>query len=150
MRYSNLKKYFSTYPPPTLIHLSHRLTSASFDCCRSHFRISVSTSSSSAKRLPATCTHATIEGVFYVVRAATVAIQWCGKHTSTTLEGLCLLRGPCRGVILKTTGAAVEAGEIVPDTQWIGGYVGPMVGLDAVEKRRILPLTGIESRLSSP
>jgi hypothetical protein len=44
--------YFSTYPPPTLIHLSNRFTSASkpalekrFDCCLSHFRASVSTSS---------------------------------------------------------------------------------------------------------
>jgi hypothetical protein len=42
--------YFSTYPPPTLIHLSHRFTSASkpaayksFDCYLSHFRTSVST-----------------------------------------------------------------------------------------------------------
>jgi hypothetical protein len=39
------KKYFWTYPPPTLIHLPHRITSASkpaayksFDCCLSHFR----------------------------------------------------------------------------------------------------------------
>jgi hypothetical protein len=37
--------YFSTYPPPTLIHLSHRFISASkpaeqksSDCCLSHFR----------------------------------------------------------------------------------------------------------------
>jgi hypothetical protein len=47
------KHFFSTYPPPTLILLSHRFTSASkpaalksFDCCFSHFRISVSTASS--------------------------------------------------------------------------------------------------------
>jgi hypothetical protein len=38
--------YFSTYPPPTLIHLFHGFTSVSkpaayksFDCCLSHFRI---------------------------------------------------------------------------------------------------------------
>jgi hypothetical protein len=54
--------YLSTCPPPKLIHLSHRFTSASksatqtyFDCCFSHFRTSVSTSSSSAKRLPPSC-----------------------------------------------------------------------------------------------
>jgi hypothetical protein len=40
-----------------------------------------------------------------VVRAATVAMQRRGKHTSTTIERLCFLRGPCRGVILKTFGA---------------------------------------------
>jgi hypothetical protein len=43
--------YFSTYPPPTLLHLSHHFTSAlkpaaykPFDCCLIHFRTSVSTS----------------------------------------------------------------------------------------------------------
>jgi hypothetical protein len=44
--------------------------------------------------------------VFSVVRAATVAMQRRYKHTSTTIEGLCFLHGPCQGVILKTTGAA--------------------------------------------
>jgi hypothetical protein len=55
------KFYLSTNPTPTFIHLSHRFTSASkpaaqksLDCCLSHFRTSVSTSSS-AKRLPPTC-----------------------------------------------------------------------------------------------
>jgi hypothetical protein len=37
--------YFSTYPPPTLIHLSHRVETRSIksliDCCLSHFRTSV-------------------------------------------------------------------------------------------------------------
>jgi hypothetical protein len=36
-----------------------------------------------------------------MVRAATVATQRSGKHASTTIEGLCFLLGPCRGVILK-------------------------------------------------
>jgi hypothetical protein len=51
--------YSSTYPPPLSIHLSHLFSNSSkpaaqksFDCCLSHFRTSVSTSSSSAKRLP--------------------------------------------------------------------------------------------------
>jgi hypothetical protein len=54
--------YFSTYPPSTLIHLSHCFPSASkpaaqksFDCCLSHFRTSVSNSSSSVKCLPPSC-----------------------------------------------------------------------------------------------
>jgi hypothetical protein len=54
--------YFSTYYPPTLIQLSHRFTGASkpaaqksLDCCLSQFGTSVSTSSSSAKRLPPSC-----------------------------------------------------------------------------------------------
>jgi hypothetical protein len=54
MWYSNLEKniYFSTYSPPTLIHFSHRFTTASkpaawksFHSCLSHFRTSVSNSS---------------------------------------------------------------------------------------------------------
>jgi hypothetical protein len=51
--------YFSTYPPPTLTHLSNHFTSASkpavqksFDCCLSHLHTSVLTSSSSAKHWP--------------------------------------------------------------------------------------------------
>jgi hypothetical protein len=54
--------YFSTDPPPTLIQLSHRFTSASkpaayksFDCCLSHFRTSVWTPSSSTKQLSPIC-----------------------------------------------------------------------------------------------
>jgi hypothetical protein len=31
-------------------------------------------------------------------------------------------------------------GEIAPDTHWIGGWVGPRVGLDDVEKRKFLTL----------
>jgi hypothetical protein len=36
------------------------------------------------------------------VRAATVVMQRRCKHASSTIEGLYFLRGPCRGVILKT------------------------------------------------
>jgi hypothetical protein len=42
-------------------------------------------------------------------------------------------------------------GEIAPDIDWIGGWVGPRAGLDAVEK--ILALTWIRTptpRASSP
>jgi hypothetical protein len=47
-------------------------------------------------------------GVFFVNRVGTVAMQRRGKHASSTIERLCFLRGPCRGVILKTIGAAVQ------------------------------------------
>jgi hypothetical protein len=42
--------------------------------------------------------------VFYVVRAATVAVQRRGKHASAKIKALCFLRGPCRWVFLKTVG----------------------------------------------
>jgi hypothetical protein len=52
----------SIYPPPTLIYLSRRFISVlkpaaqkSFDYCLGNFRTSVSTLSSSAKRLPPRC-----------------------------------------------------------------------------------------------
>jgi hypothetical protein len=41
-------------------------------------------------------------------------------------------------------------GEIAPSTDWIGGWVGSRAGLDAVEKRKTLPLPRIVSRPSSP
>jgi hypothetical protein len=50
-------------------------------------------------------------GVFYVIRAATIAIHGRGKHTSTT-EGLYFLRGSCRGGILKTICSKVELWDI--------------------------------------
>jgi hypothetical protein len=37
-------------------------------------------------------------------------------------------------------------GEGAHGTHWIGGWVGPRTGLDAVEKRKILPLQGLELR----
>jgi hypothetical protein len=35
------------------------------------------------------------------------------------------------------------------DTQWIRGWVGLRTGLEVVEKRKILPLPGIETKPSS-
>jgi hypothetical protein len=49
-----------------------------------------------------------ISGVFYVVRAATVAMQRRGKHVSSIIERPCFLLYPCRSVILKTIGATVR------------------------------------------
>jgi hypothetical protein len=43
--------------------------------------------------------------VFYVALAAIIVIQRCGKHISTTIEGLHFLLGPYRGVIFRKTGA---------------------------------------------
>jgi hypothetical protein len=42
-------------------------------------------------------------------------------------------------------------GERAPATHWIGGWVGPTVGLEDVEKRKFLPPPGFELRpLGSP
>jgi hypothetical protein len=40
-------------------------------------------------------------------------------------------------------------GEIAPGTHWIGGWVALRTGVDAMEKRKILPLPGIEPGPSS-
>jgi hypothetical protein len=40
--------------------------------------------------------------------------------------------------------------KIAPNAHWIGGYMGPRAGLDAVEERKILPLPEFEARPSSP
>jgi hypothetical protein len=37
-------------------------------------------------------------------------------------------------------------GERAPGTNWIGGWVGPRTGLDDVERRKLLPLPGLELR----
>jgi hypothetical protein len=41
-------------------------------------------------------------------------------------------------------------GEGARSTHWIGTWVSPRDGLDAVEKRNIFPVQGIEPRTSSP
>jgi hypothetical protein len=38
-------------------------------------------------------------------------------------------------------------GRFTPGTHWIGGWVGPKTGLDEVERRKFLPLPGLELRL---
>jgi hypothetical protein len=43
-----------------------------------------------------------------------------------------------------------NAGKSAPGTHWIGGWVGPRAGLDAMEKINILRLPGIEPGPSSP
>jgi hypothetical protein len=112
MWYSNLggeNVYFSTYPLPTLTHLSRRFTSASkpaawksLDFCISHFRIYVSTSSSSAKHLPSSCEE------FYAINTSNrkqeiflyeYPLQWVLLPTETHNRTLLLdstLRKHCR------------------------------------------------------
>jgi hypothetical protein len=36
--------------------------------------------------------------------------------------------------------------ETSPGTHWIGGWVGPRTGLDDAERKKILPLPGLELR----
>jgi hypothetical protein len=40
----------------------------------------------------------------------------------------------------------LASGERVPSTHWIGGWVGPIAGLDDMEKRKFLTLPGLELR----
>jgi hypothetical protein len=46
--------------------------------------------------------------------------------------------------------AALYPRERTPGTHWIGGWMGPRAGLDAGARRKILCLSGIEPRSSSP
>jgi hypothetical protein len=46
--------------------------------------------------------------------------------------------------------ATLSPGKRAHNTLWIGGCVSPKAGLDATEKRKILPLLGIEPQPSSP
>jgi hypothetical protein len=45
---------------------------------------------------------------------------------------------------------ALPPGKEPPGTQWIGGWLGPRSGLDEVERRKILQLTGLEQRPLAP
>jgi hypothetical protein len=54
----------------------------------------------------------------FVVRDATVARQWCGRHASG-IQRLFFLRGLCRGVFFKTIGTVQD--EVKPDIKNIRG-----------------------------
>jgi hypothetical protein len=45
--------------------------------------------------------------------------------------------------------SASRFGLKVHGIHWIGGWVGPRIDLDDVERRKILPLSGLESRPST-
>jgi hypothetical protein len=94
----------------------------------------------------------TLEGVIYLVFAATVAMKRHGKHASTVIEGLYFLRGSCRGVILKKVGAAVQVGVQLRDirrtvTTWAQEpEESPL--LEAVAMERLLKTQQAEKGLS--
>jgi hypothetical protein len=69
---------------------------------------------------------------------------WEWRYRSTILD----LGTRCRWVVILTL-LLLYSWERAPCTHWIGGWVGPRAGLDAVEKRRVLPLRGIEPGLFS-
>jgi hypothetical protein len=55
-----------------------------------------------------------------------------------------------RWVVTFTPLSRFTTGEGAPATHWIGGWVGPRAGLDAVEKRTILYVRPLQYRLSHP
>jgi hypothetical protein len=65
----------------------------------------------------------------------TLGVQICNFLTWAIVGGA---SRPCRFTL----------GERTPGTQWIGGWVGPRAGMDDVENRKILILTG--TRTSTP
>jgi hypothetical protein len=50
------------------------------------------------------------------------------------------------GVVSFTPRPLYIPGERAPGTHWIGGWVGPRVGLEDVEKGKFLTLPGLELR----
>jgi hypothetical protein len=48
------------------------------------------------------------------------------------------------GGVFSLTLRPLYPGERIPGTYWIGGWVGPRAGLDDVEKRKFLTLSGLE------
>jgi hypothetical protein len=45
---------------------------------------------------------------------------------------------------MEVSGQLQAPAALISGTHWIGEWVGPIAGMDAVEKKRILPLPGIE------
>jgi hypothetical protein len=55
-----------------------------------------------------------------------------------------------RGEWLDSLPGLFTPGDIVPGTYWLGDWVELITGLDSVEQRKILILSGFEARPSSP
>jgi hypothetical protein len=53
-----------------------------------------------------------------------------------------------RGELSASRPGRFNPGEVATDTYWIGSWMGPRTGLEAVEKRKFLPLPGLEHRPS--
>jgi hypothetical protein len=66
------------------------------------------------------------------------ATQRRGKYTYTTIEGMCFLRGPCRAVILKTTGAAVVGAGYSPDCNDVSTEAGEHLLLRSATRKRLV------------
>jgi hypothetical protein len=69
-----------------------------------------------------------------------------GRHGSTIVD----FGARWRWVVGFTPRPLYSSGEKASSTHWIGGWVGPRTGLDAMGKRKIVSLQGIEHRPSSP
>jgi hypothetical protein len=48
--------------------------------------------------------------------------------------------------VVSFTARHFTSGETSPGTHWIGGWLGPRAGLDKMEKRKFLTLTGLKLR----
>jgi hypothetical protein len=57
-----------------------------------------------------------------------------------------LVFGPSWRGVAASRPCRLTPGERAPDTYCIGGWVGPRTGLDDVERRKFLPLPGLELR----
>jgi hypothetical protein len=64
--------------------------------------------------------------------------EW--KYSSTVLD-----LGTRWMLMVSYTSASILPWKVAPITLWTGGWVGPLVALDAMEKRKYLPLQGVKS-----
>jgi hypothetical protein len=60
--------------------------------------------------------------------------------------GVFLTSAPVRDEWSASRPSRFTPGESAPGAHWIGGWVGPRVSLDNVEKRKFLTLPGLELR----
>jgi hypothetical protein len=67
---------------------------------------------------------------------------YCGGYTDPVIIDLSI---SCRRVV-DFTPPPLYPRRKIPGTQWIGDRVGPRIGLEDVERRKVLPLQGLELR----
>jgi hypothetical protein len=87
--------------------------------------------------------------IIFTLNIQNVNLEICGKMASgnkycVRIFNLGIRR---RWVVSFTPRPLYPRGKIPPGTLWIGGWVDPRAGLDDVEKRKFLTLSGLELRL---
>jgi hypothetical protein len=78
------------------------------------------------------------------VREFVLSYEWPSSYDSKNCRRIILDLGTCWRKVVSVTPRPPSTVEEAPDGRCIGGWVGPIGGLDDTDRRQVLPLPGLE------